>query len=143
MSIDMDLTLKKKLHIDAPVSEVWDAITDPEKVKKYFFNTQVETDWKQGSPIFFSGDYEGQKYRDIGRILNVEKERWVQYSYYSSFSGLPDEPENYSIVSYKLEGSDGATELTVEQRGFASEEAAGHAETGWERVLKGLKALVE
>ena len=143
MSLNRDLVVEKQVSIASTPQLVWDAITDPEKVRQYFFGTQVDTDWKPGSPIFFSGEWEGKSYKDRGRILNVLEPQYIQYSYYSAFSGLPDNPENYSIVTYQLEEKAGKTEVKIEQRGFANEQAAKHGETGWEQVLSGLKALVE
>ena len=37
--------------IAAPIDEVWDALTNPEKVKQYMHGTNLSTDWKKGSPI--------------------------------------------------------------------------------------------
>jgi uncharacterized protein YndB with AHSA1/START domain len=42
--------------IRASVEAVWDAITKPEIVKQYFFGTNLVTDWKPGSPLFFRGE---------------------------------------------------------------------------------------
>ena len=50
--------------IDAPRSEVWRALTDPDEIEKYMFGSRVETDWKPGSPITWKGEYEGKKYED-------------------------------------------------------------------------------
>ena len=47
-----------KLH--ASISKVWDALTKPEIIKKYFFGTDSITDWKPGSPIRFKGEWKGQ-----------------------------------------------------------------------------------
>jgi uncharacterized protein YndB with AHSA1/START domain len=85
---------KVSIQIKAPIKKVWDALTKPELVKQYFFGTDIDTDWKRGSPIFFRGSWDGKAYEDKGRILEVTPERHVAYSYWSSFSGTPDAPEN-------------------------------------------------
>lgn len=33
--------VKKKITVNAEPSEVWDALTNPEKTKEYFFNCEV------------------------------------------------------------------------------------------------------
>jgi uncharacterized protein YndB with AHSA1/START domain len=138
-----ELTVKKTLEIQASPTEVWKTLTDPEKVKLYFYGTVVKSDWKVGYPITFSGELEGKAYKDKGTILAIENEKLLQYNYWSSFSGLEDKEENYSLVTYQLDQKDGNTVLTLLQQGFASEKAWEHAENGWQMVLTGLKKLVE
>jgi len=112
-------------------------------VKQYFFGTRVESDWKVESPIIFSGDFDGKKYRDHGTILAIEAEKYLQYSYWSGFSGLEDKAENYSLVTYRLEEKENAVLLNLTQEGFANEQAQEHGVNGWEMVLNGMKNLVE
>lgn len=57
-----------KTIINAPISKVWDALTMPEIVKEYFFGSNQETDWKVGSPIIWTGEYEGTIYVDKGIV---------------------------------------------------------------------------
>ncbi|MBC7885478.1 MAG: SRPBCC domain-containing protein [Saprospiraceae bacterium] len=47
---------KYQTIIKASVAKVWDALTNPEVVKQYFFGTDLVTDWKVGSPIIFQGE---------------------------------------------------------------------------------------
>ncbi|MCB0821037.1 MAG: SRPBCC domain-containing protein, partial [Bacteroidetes bacterium] len=44
------------------VEEVWQALINPDLVKKYFFGTILETSWLPGTPIIFRGEWEGQSY---------------------------------------------------------------------------------
>ena len=41
-----DFIVKKEITINATPAEVWDALTNPEKTKEYFFNCEVHSDWK-------------------------------------------------------------------------------------------------
>src|ERR1700712_1481902 len=50
-----DYIVKKHIAINAPAEAVWDALTNPEKTKKYFFHCRVISQWKAGSPITFKG----------------------------------------------------------------------------------------
>ena len=58
-------------EIDAPPEKVWRALTDPELIKKYMFGSEVKTDWKPGSPITWTGEFEGRAYEDKGEIISV------------------------------------------------------------------------
>ena len=61
-----NLSLTTSIDVNAPAAKVWEALTNPEIVKKYFFGTNVKTDWKVGSPIIWEGEWEGKSYRDKG-----------------------------------------------------------------------------
>ncbi len=136
-----ELTVKKTIEINADISEIWDALTNPDKIKQYLFGTEVITEWKAGTPIVFQGEYEGQQYKDGGIILAIETEKLLQYSYWSGFSGLENKAENYSTVTYKLDNNDNQTTLTLTQQGFASEEAREHADKNWTMVLEKIKEI--
>lgn len=127
----------------APAEAVWRALTDKKLIKQYFFGTDAESEWKKGSSITFTGEWEGQEYVDKGTILDIEEEKLLSFDYWSSVSGLDDKPENYATVTYKMESGNGQTELTVTQEGFKDEEAYEHSVSGWQEILKNLKALVE
>lgn len=138
-----ELSVQKTISINANREKVWDALTDPDKIKEYFMGTHVKTDWKVGSPISFEGEHEGKNYMDKGTIMRNEKPKILQYDYWSSFSGLPDTPDNYSVVTYTLEDMNGSTKVTATQEGFANPEAQKHADVSWDMVLKNLKEVCE
>jgi len=131
------------IEVNAPKANVWDALINPEKIKQYLFGTNTFCDWKVGSPLRFTGEWEGKTYEDKGTILAIEKEKVLSYDYWSNFSGVPDVPENYQIVTFTLEGSDGKTVLSLTQQNIRSEEAKGHSEENWKMVLNSLKELLE
>lgn len=137
------LEVKKTIEVTASLMEVWDALTDRETIKKYFFGTEAISDWEEGSSLVFRGEWEGKSYEDKGTILEAIPGELLQYDYWSGFSGLEDKPENYSRVTYTLEQEVDGTILSLKQKGFASEEALAHAEGGWTMVLQNLKELLE
>ena len=140
-----------KNNISAQVAEtirvrahqVWEALTTPSIIKQYFFGTDTETDWKVGSPIKFSGEYQGKQYQDKGNILEFEPEKKIKYSYWSSMSGIEDKPENYVPVTYEVEENNGYTIVTITQENIPSEEMKQHSAENWSKVLKSLKDLLE
>ena len=76
----------------------------------YLHGSSVITDWTVGSEISFTRDrlhsssYFRKTDRDSGKVLEIEKEKLLKFSFYSSIEGYPDLPENYSIVSYTING---------------------------------------
>jgi uncharacterized protein YndB with AHSA1/START domain len=141
--MNKELTITTSIEINADKAKVWDALTNPEKIKIYLFGTETLTDWKTGSEIVFQGEYQGHQYKDKGTILDIKQDELLQYTYWSGFSGLEDKPENYSLVSYKLETANGKTLLTLTQIGFANEDAQQHSQTNWANVLQQIKQLTE
>lgn len=137
------LILRKSFQINASLSKVWDALTKPELVKQYFFGTEITTDWKKGSPIFYRGVWEGKPYEDKGHILDIEKEKFIRYNYWSSFSDTEDIPANYANISYELSQEGGSTILNIVQDGMKDQEALDHSEQNWAIVLDGMKKLLE
>ena len=64
-----DITGKVSIHINATTDKVWEALTTPEIIKKYFFGTDAVSDWKVGSSLIFKGEWEGKKYEDKKKIF--------------------------------------------------------------------------
>ena len=141
--MENSLALELNIGIKATKATVWKALTDPEQIKKYLFGTETVSDWKVGSPITFSGVWEGKPYMDKGMILQIEKEKVLKYSYWSSFSGTEDKPENYANIIYALEEKNGETIFSILQDGIKTEEARSHSEQNWKMVMNNLKELLE
>jgi uncharacterized protein YndB with AHSA1/START domain len=139
----IDKTLEKTTRIDKPASEVWKALTTPDIIKQWLFGTTVTSDWKVGSPLLFTGKWEGKEYADKGTILKLENERVLEYNYWSGFSGLPDSPENYSVITFELTPVDNTTILTLKQSNFPGEESFEHTDKNWDATLDLLKKTVE
>ncbi len=138
-----DFIAEQSIIINAPAAKVWDALINPEKIKKYLFGTEAVSEWKKGSQIRYRGEWQGKSYEDKGMIINIIPEKLLVSTYWSSMSGLPDMPENYNKVTYKLKPENGRTVLTVIQDNNPTEESKKHAEQNWKTVIEGLKDLVE
>ncbi len=138
------LILNKSILIHASPEKVWQALTDRELIKQYFFGTDCITDWKKGSPIIYRGEWEGKSYEDHGHIIDIETGKFIRYNYWSSFSGTEDKPENYAEISYELiPENNGSTTLVITQNGFKDEETLKHSEENWMLVMEGMKKILE
>jgi uncharacterized protein YndB with AHSA1/START domain len=141
--MEKEFVLNKSILINAEPSKVWEALTNPELIKQYFFGTECISEWKKGSKILFKGTWEGKPYEDKGNILNIENEKLIHYNYWSSFSGTEDLPENYSEIKYELVVEGNGTIFTVKQGGFKTQEAHDHSQKNWGLIMDGLKKLIE
>jgi uncharacterized protein YndB with AHSA1/START domain len=138
-----ELTTTTTTTIEAPVQEVWNAITDPDVIERWFFGVKTETDWQPGSPIVHRGEWQGKPYEDKGEIVRIEPPTLLVHTHWSDVSGLPDRPEHYEEVTWSLAERNGSTDLTVSERNLASDEAKEMSEQSWRRVLENLKSLLE
>ncbi len=128
--------------INAPLEKVWEALTNSEIVKQYFFGTNLVTSWKVGELIIFQGEWEGQKYQDKGEVLEYEQNKRLAYSYLSNWSGKEDKPENYLWVCYEVKSDGEKTELTIHQSNY-DEERAKHSEGNWASIVDEMRKIVE
>jgi uncharacterized protein YndB with AHSA1/START domain len=134
----------KVVTIEAPADRVWDALTNPEKVREYMHGTNLSTDWKVGGPIYWRGEWKGEQYEDRGEVLEVEPRTRVKYTHWSPMGGSEDRPENYHTVAVDLVEDGGTTTLTLTQDNNATqEEADSMAENNWGPMLMGLKETAE
>lgn len=129
--------------IDAPASRVWDVITDPAAIKEFMFGADVVTDWTVGGPIVWRGQWEGKDYEDKGFILEVEPGQRLVHTHYSPLSGDADVPENYHTLTWTIEAQNQGTRLTLAQDNNATEEAAAHSKSMWDKLVADVKAIAE
>ena len=141
--MDNSLGVEKSIIICTSKTKIWKALTDPDLIKQYLFGTEALSDWKPGSDIIFRGEWKGQSYKDKGHILDIQEENLFRYDYWSSFSGMPDVPENYSVVTYTLTDEEEGIRLSVRQQGFANEESRQHSDDNWQEVLKKIKEIAD
>jgi uncharacterized protein YndB with AHSA1/START domain len=141
--MDKKFVARRTLAINAPIAKVWDALVNPRMIKQYMFGTNAVSEWKEGSPIVFRGEWEGKRYEDKGVILQLEPERVLQYTHFSPLSGLPDTPENYHTVTVELTSQGTRTLLSLSQDNNASEQAREHSEKSWGIMLASLRDLLE
>lgn len=136
-------TATASISLNATPERVWKALTDPEEIKQYLFGTQTTSDWKKGSPITYSGEWEGKSYKDKGTIIEIKPNELLHTTYFSSMSGKEDKPENYSNVIYSITPSGNQTILTIVQDNNTDEKSRDHSQSNWNMGLQALKKLVE
>jgi len=106
------------------------------------FGAEVRSDWKEGSPIVWRGEWQGKSFEDNGVVLQVEPGRLLRYSHFSPLSGAADLPENYHTVTIELTETGPATRVVLTQDNNATEQAREHSAKNWQQMLGGLKKYV-
>jgi uncharacterized protein YndB with AHSA1/START domain len=138
-----DQVAHAETEISASPQQVWDALTDPEAISSFMFGAKVDTDWEEGSPITWSGEYDGNPYQDKGEILEVVEARRLRMTHFSPLSGEDDVPESYHTLDYRLEDQGETTRLTLDQDGNDSPEQAEQFAANWQLMLDQVKEYVE
>lgn len=130
-----DRTAKVEVIIDASPAKVWKGLTSAEQVKEYMMGAQVSSTWKKGSPITWSGEFQGKSYKDTGKVIRSEEGRHLVYSHESG--------GETHVVDITLHEHDGKTKLVLRQDNNASVEATRKAEQNWKGMMDGLKRVAE
>ena len=119
-------------EIDAPASEVFKAIIEPEMVGRWMMSDNVTIEPEVG------GDYDiGWEMDGPVKIIDLEPDRKLAYSWRSDFVG------HETLVTWELAESAGKTRLTLMHSGFAPDARHGSYRTGWHGFLVQIKSLVE
>ena len=61
------------IKLNASLEKVWDTLTNPEKVKLWQYGSDLITTWEVGSTIEFVTEWEGQIFKQWGKILEIKK----------------------------------------------------------------------
>ena len=117
-----DFTASHSATIDAPIEEVWRALTTPDLIKQWFFGVDTETDWKVGSPLVHRGQYRGEPHEDKGEIVRFDPPKRLVHTHWSDLSGKPDSRTAQSIIRR----SRGPSPATTERPSSRSRSAISH-----------------
>ncbi|SDP21452.1 Activator of Hsp90 ATPase homolog 1-like protein [Mucilaginibacter sp. OK268] len=141
----MTQEINKTVTISSPVSRVWEVLTNPELIKRWMLDTEINvtTDWQIGSSIIFKGSLEWTDFENKGTILQFEPEKIFQYNYWSTLSGLSDIPGNYIIVGFVLRPIAKQTALTLTLSNITDEITYKHLDFYWTVTLDVFKKLCE
>src|SRR6187399_1956005 len=131
-----------QITIDAPVEKVWDALVNPELIKKYMFGAEVHSGWKPGDSITWKGEWEGKPYEDKGKILKVKPGEVLQYSHFSPASADQDFLENYHTVTVELIPQNQQTNVVITQDNNSTIAVREKSEKNWKMMLATMKNLL-
>lgn len=138
-----DYIAHAEVEISASRQQVWDALTNPDAITRFMFGARVDTDWKEGSPITWTGEYDGKPFQDKGEILEVVEPTRLRLTHFSPLTGEDDVPENYHTLDYRLDDAGDSTHVTLDQDGNDSPEQAEQFSSNWQMTLDQLKEYVE
>ncbi|MEJ0104533.1 MAG: SRPBCC domain-containing protein [Bacteroidota bacterium] len=83
------------------------------------------------------------KHEFKGKILQLEPGKLFQYSSWSKISKLPDKPENYSLIEFRLTPMEDQTTLSVTHSNLIAKAAVEHSNFYWNVALGLIRRLTE
>lgn len=133
------LTVERTFN--ASVARVWEALTDPEKMRVWYFDLK-EFKPEIGFEFEFTVEHEGMKYHHLCRVTEVVPERKLAYTW--RYKGH----EGGSLVTWELVAEKNKTKLRLTHEGLETFPATAsfarrNFEAGWTAITSELKRFVE
>lgn len=142
--------IKKTLTIKAPVSKVWEAISNARQFGEWF-KVKFSGEFAVDKPIKGQITYPGYEHMEMEVIpRKLEPQRYFAYSWCPYSDGKPEGKERETLVEFTLEAVAEGTFLTITESGFLAlpadarrEEAFRMNTQGWDVQAANISAYVE
>ena len=127
---------------NAPVARVWNALTDVEEMRAWYFDLK-EFKPEVGFQFEFTVEHEGVKYHHLSEVTEVAPQKKLAYTW--RYKGQPGD----SLVTFELSAKGDKTRLKLTHEGLETfPKTAAYArknfETGWTQIIgSSLKQFVE
>jgi uncharacterized protein YndB with AHSA1/START domain len=129
------------IYIRTTAEKVWDALTNKEVMKTYWFNMHQESDWTAGSSWEMQ-DSVGKVW-DSGKILESERPHKLVISWQHQQYEVARN-EGFSRMTYLIETAGPLVKLTVSHEiDVENSDLIAKVSGGWPMILSSLKSLLE
>ena len=127
-------------YIETTPEKLWEALTSSEFSKRYWFRTELKTDWKIGSPFALVMD---GTTTDVGEVLEADPPRRLSYTFHHVLNEEARKEPPTKVV-FTLEKHGNLVKLTLTHENFAAgSKLLDGVSRGWPAILAGLKSLLE
>jgi uncharacterized protein YndB with AHSA1/START domain len=127
-------------YIETTPEKLWEALTSSEFSKRYWFNTELKSDWKVGSP--FALVMNGTT-TDVGEILQADRPLRLSYTFHHVLSEAARKERPTKVV-FNLEPHGKLVKLTLTHEDFEEGSVIlDGISRGWPAILSSLKSLLE
>ena len=136
--------VKISVKVNAPLDKVWNAITNKEQMKNWYFDVP-DFEPKIGNNFSFYGGDENEEYHHFCEIVDLIPNEKLKYSW-----TYPEISKEKTLVKWELKPENEGTIVTLTHKGLEAFEHLGenfkiHSfRKGWEDIVgKSLKEFVE
>lgn len=127
-------------YIRTSPERLWDALTQPDFTRRYWFGMHQESDWKQGSSwqlIFGDG-----RVADTGEVVEIDPPRRLVLKWRNEFR--PEvKADGHTRCTFTIEPEGEIVKLTITHEADRPHKLIEAVSGGWPRVLSSLKSLLE
>jgi len=128
-------------YIRTTPEKLWEALTDPQFIRQYWFGVTIECAWKKGSP--WKMFYPDGRVTDTGEMLEIDPPRrmviWWQHEWRPEIKA-----EGPGRCTIELEPVGRAVKLTITHEVDRPDSKLITAVSdGWPRIVSNLKSLLE
>lgn len=122
-------------------AKLWEALTEPEFVRQYWFGVTAQSSWKKGAPWKLA--YEDGRVADSGELLEVDPPRRMVIRWQNEWN--PElKAEGPARCTIELEPAGRAVKLTITHEIERPDSKFIKAVSGgWPMILSNLKSLLE
>ena len=135
----MEDRIERELTIKAPVQRVWEVLTDPAYVARWF-GDRAEIDLRPGGRAVFGWTDHGDGHAVVER---VEPPREFAFSWAREHDVAFEQAATTTLVEFSLSPVDGGTRLRLVESGFTDETHHKENSGGWDAELAELVTFAE
>jgi uncharacterized protein YndB with AHSA1/START domain len=146
---DLDNSIERQIEIKAPISRVWDALTNAESFGQWF-GAKFNSPFVEGHTTKARNTTKGFEMDMEFIIIEIRPQTYFAYAWHpfpldKTFDYTKEEP---TLVEFYLEKTASGTLLKVKESGFNKVTAHRRAEAfkmhtgGWEAQLKNIEAYL-
>ena len=135
--------VKISVKVNAPIEKVWDAITNREQMKEWYFNIP-DFELKEHAAFNFF-EREDKKLHHHCEIVEIIPQKKLKHSW-----TYPDYTHDKTLVKWELQPESNGTLVTLTHKGLENFDHLGadfkkeNFQNGWDEILnKALKNFVE
>ncbi|MGH8961987.1 MAG: SRPBCC family protein [Jatrophihabitantaceae bacterium] len=145
-----DDRVERTIHIAATTERVWDILTKPEHIGRWFGSGTPATVDLRPDGVMVLEPMPGERY--LARVVKVDPPHYLAYRWASAYPNVLADETNSTLVEFQLAAEGTTTRLTVCESGFATltipagrEPFAsyGSHSRGWTEVIRNIADLVE
>src|SRR6266852_3091380 len=127
-------------YIETTAEKLWHAMIDADSTERYWFDTELKTDWKVGSPVALVMD---GTTTDVGEVLEFDSPRRLSYTFHHVLSEAARK-ERPTRVVFNREPHGKLVKLTLTHEDFeAGSVILDGISKGWPAILSSLKSMLE
>jgi uncharacterized protein YndB with AHSA1/START domain len=131
-----------QIYIQTTPERLWQALTESDLTKEYYFGSEIEADWQEGGHYRYPNPAGGTYVE--GEVLEIDPPRRLVMSFKPVWWQNGEEEPPVSTVTWEIEPAGPACKLTLTHEGLdlASPGAQGLI-GGWTQIISALKTLLE